>query len=512
MIGGFATLTLLTSLAACNGNSGEDEKEPAKGTSTEEANVDLETFTFNYRFNPQHFDPATTEGSMMNTMMYPVYDRLIWPDDSGNLLPQLAESWEYSDDSLSMTLHLREGVTFQDGSAFNAEAVKANLERTRTVEGGTQKVLLASIADIEAVDDLTVTLTLDKPDSTLPYAFADAAGMMMSVAAFDDAKLNPVGAGPFVLDEFIPGQSITYHKWDDYWDADSIHVKNLRLNLIVDTTTAFNSLQGGEADASDLSPSDAEQAESLGFIVEARPTTACYRIYMNPEKATPMADPRVREALNLAIDRQALADGIYMGFAEPTAQYFPESMPYYNPDIPKYTYDPERAKELLAEAGYPDGFTYVSSATTTYPDQNVAVQAMLAEVGIDVTYEVKNGAEAGNAYFSGQTDAMIASWGGRLDPLATIQLLTGTGSTQNPGNLNTPKLLSLIDQALAATGSSDERNEIIKQISQEIYDQSLNVPIVLSSGVIAHREGIEGLPAPQWSDRSYDFRHVKAVG
>jgi peptide/nickel transport system substrate-binding protein len=506
-IGVVVAAILFATLSACGGESTPTSDSPSQPAAT----ADLDTFTFNYRYTPQHFDPATAEGATQATGMYPIYDRLMLATDVGVPQPMLAESWEYSDDGLKMTLHLRKGVKFQDGETFNAAAVKANIERTKTIEGGTAKVLVESITTIDTPDDNTAVLNLDHPDSTLPYIFADFPGMMMSPKAFDNAKTNPVGAGAFILDEFISGQSVTYHKWADYWDAANIHVNNLRINIVTDTTAAFNSLLSGAADASDIAPVDVEATKAAGFNVETRATPATYRIYLNPEKIKQFADPKVRRAMNLAIDRDMLAEKIYLGFAEATNQFFPEAMPYYNTDLPEWEYDPAQAKALLAEAGYPDGFEYVSSATTSYPDQNEAVRAMLEDVGIKVTYEVKTGAEAGTAFQQGETGALVGTWAGRFDPLATITQMTADGSAQNPGNLNTNKFDELLKQALAAT-NVDERNQLIKEISAEIYEQGLGIQLVVSLGNLGYRNGIEGMPAPQWSDRSYDFRNIRAAG
>lgn len=469
----------------------------------------LDTFTFNYNRSPQHFDPGTYASSLQNTVLYPIFDRLLTADDAGAVHPGLAESWEYSADGLQFTIHLKKGVTYQDGKPFDAQSVKLNIERTMNEKGATQAVLLRSVKSIEVIDELTVTLTLNKKDSTLPYVFADLSGMMMSPDSFANAGTAPVGAGPFKLEEYVSGQYITYKKWDGYWDAANIHVNNLRINITTDPTTAFNSLQSGAADAAYISGNDASMAEGMGYVVDAHPTTALYRYYINPQKAKPFADKRVRDAMNYAIDRKAIADSLYAGYAEPASQFFPEKSPYYNPELPKYEFNPEKAKQLLAEAGYPDGFTFLSGATTTDVGAYVAVQAMLADVGIKIEFRVQPSAESGSSYFSGETDAQIATWGGRLDPLATLQLTTGD-SVQNPGDLNTPKFLGLLDEALAETDPT-KRTALIQALNKEIYEQSLNIPIVLPSSIIAYRKGIAGMPSPTWSDRALDLRNVYAT-
>ncbi|MCO5066351.1 MAG: ABC transporter substrate-binding protein [Rhizobiaceae bacterium] len=482
---------------------------PSHGFAQDAKRGDLETFTFNYNRQPQHFDPQTYASSVQNTALYPIFDRLFTADNDGAVHPGLAESWDYSDDGLQFTMHLRQGVKYQDEAPFDAESVKANINRTMTVEGGTQAVLLRSVQEIKVVDDHTITLVLKDKDSTLPFVFADLAGMMLSPASFGDASTKPIGAGPFKLDEYVSGQYISYKKWDEYWDAANIHVNNLRINITPDLTTAFNSLQSGAADAAYISGNDAKMAEDMGLVVDAHPTTSQYRLWINPQKAKPFADKRVRDAVNLAIDRKAITDSLYAGYATPASQYFPQGSPYYNTSLPEFKFDPEQARKLLAEAGYPDGFSFLSGATTTDVGAYVAVQSMLADIGIKIDFRVQPSAESGSSYYGKETDAQIATWGGRLDPLATLQLTTGD-TIQNPGKLTTPKFLSILDEALATTDPA-KRIELIQALNAEIYEQALNIPIALPASIIAFRKGIAGMPSPTWSDRALDFRNVYAT-
>jgi peptide/nickel transport system substrate-binding protein len=506
-----AAAILFATVAACGGDRAPTSTSTDSSSAPADAVADLDTFTFNYLRVPQNFDPALSNGGAQSTVLYPIYDRLMLATDDGSVEPMLAESWEYSADGLTLTLHLRSGVSFQDGEPFTAAAVKENIERTMTIDGGTSASLLESISAIEAPDEGTVVMTLSSADSTLPYTFADFAGMIMSPNSYDQAETDPVGAGAYTLEEYISGQSIKYKKWDGYWDAANIHVNNLHINIMNDSTAAFNSMQSGAADAADIAPVDIASAEAAGFIVESRQTTAFFLLRMNPKMCEAFADVKVRQAMNLAIDRDSLGEKIYMGQAVATNQFFPDSMPYYNSEIPKWEYDPERAKELLAEAGYPDGFEFEASTSTSLPDQSEAVRAMLEDVGIIMHYTIGSGTEAGAQYQQQETASLVGTWGGRFDPLSTLMQLVGDGSGQNPGDLNTDKVDTLLADAMAAT-DDDARNKLIQDISAEIYDQALHVATVIALGNLVYREGVEGMPAPQWSDRAYDFRNVHAAG
>ena len=186
------------------------------------------------------WDPATSASGYTITFQGLVYDRLVHTAPDGSLVPGLAESWEYSPDGTVLTFHLREGVQFQDGAVFDAAAVKANIERSQTLEGSTLAAELARIAEVVVVDPQTVELHLSSADATLPAVFSGRSGAMISPNSLADPQLDrtPVGAGMFKLVEFAEGSDFAVERWDGYWDPDAVKVKRIEVKVLPDTAVA----------------------------------------------------------------------------------------------------------------------------------------------------------------------------------------------------------------------------------------------------------------------------------
>ena len=495
-------------LAACGG--GGDAGSASSGN-TGEVNHDA-TLRLAYEFLPEHFDPQKAPGAAHLTPLYPVFDRLLLLDAAGNFQPMLATDWEFGESEV--VLHLREGVTFHDGAAFNAQAVIANFEHQKQEPIGIGATTLASVSSMEAVDEYTVRLGLSQPDVGLPYNLAEFTGMMISPASFDDPgrDLNPVGAGPYRLAEYRSGERITYERFDDYWDVDSIDVKEIVMQLIPEDTARVNALLTGDVDAAwPISPTHIPQLEAGGMTVAAEPTLAVTRMWLRPavDRSDPFSNPLVREALNYAIDREAIAGSpLYNGLADPAVGPFPEGVPYFA-GVGGYGYDPHRARELLAQAGYANGFSFTLAAAQSNAALATIVQAQLAEVGINVEVRTGEGTEMTNSFTNGASQALIGAYGGRANPILTLQQnFSESGTLLNPTAYTTEKFEAQLAKA-AQTVDDGARNELVKELAGTIYDEGLMaVEIVHGYATIAYREGVEGLEIPIWSDRAVHLRNV----
>jgi peptide/nickel transport system substrate-binding protein len=244
---------LVLLLSACGGGS-------STGTGAAQGEIDPEgTFRYVFVQNPSTFDPHRSGNAWDMVFFRLVYDQLIMLDENDELAPQLATSWEFVDDQTALVLELRDDVTFTDGTPFNAEAVKANLERAKTLETSTLKGQLARVESIEAVDEFTVRLNLNGPGGDLPNLFTDRLGSMISPAAFDNPDLdqNPVGSGMATLVEYVPGQVSRYDRNEEYWDPDAAKAAHYEILVQTSATTRFNMLQTGQAELTYLDPSQA---------------------------------------------------------------------------------------------------------------------------------------------------------------------------------------------------------------------------------------------------------------
>ncbi|WP_181779455.1 ABC transporter substrate-binding protein [Pseudonocardia pini] len=447
---------------------------------------------------PSRFDPMRSTNGQDIRYLAPVYDRLVHLSPTGDPIPGLATAWEWQDDGLALRMTLRPTVRFHDGTAFDAEAVRANIERGKTVEGSSVAADLAGISGVEVVDPTTVVLRLAKRNSMLLGLLSHRAGSMLSPAAFGDPDLDlkPVGTGMYKVSEYRPNDVIVYERNADYWNPDVVGVRRIELRILADEVTRMNALRTGEVDVALLSGRLVGEAQGLPGVTVHRDTTLTYLVlYLNRARSE-FGDPRVRQALNLAVNRQAIADGIYFGAAQPTVQPFPQKYYAYNPAYPGdyYAHDPARAKQLLAEAGLPNGFEFemLVTALGTYLQSAEAVQQMLAEVGIRASIRAVEAAQTADVYYRQQQgDALVSQWGGRPDPSMTIDLqFTSTGFS-NPGRVTTPRLEELQAQALD-TLDQQQRTDLIHQEVGELVDQAFQVPLVMDESVIATGERITG--------------------
>jgi peptide/nickel transport system substrate-binding protein len=454
------------------------------------------TLRYGDAVGPSRFDPHRSTIGQDIRFFAPVYDRLVHQEADGTFIPGLATEWSFSDDGMALTMNLREGVTFHDGAPFNAEAVKANIERGQTVEGSSISGDLADIESVEVVDEYTVTMNLTQPNSILPGLFSHRAGSMVSPTAFENSDLDlaPVGAGMYRVTEYRVDDLIVYERYEDYWDDTVAGPDRIELRILPDETTRMNALRSGEVDLAILRGTQISEAESAGFNVTAGPALTYLVLYINRDRAE-FDDPLVRQAVNHAIDRQAIVDTVLNGAGDAAVQPFPEGYFAYNEDYPGdyYTYDPERARELLAEAGLENGFEFemLATALDTYVLAAEAVQAMLAEVGITANIRQVEPAQTADIFYAQQEgDALMSQWGGRPDPQMTLDLQFSSTGFSNPGRQTTDLFEEINTEAKAAI-DPDERNALLQDAVAEVVDQAFQAPIAHDYGVFGYSDDVQ---------------------
>ena len=304
----------------------------------------------NTSFDP---DKITTNNSQM--YLYPIYDSLVHVDAQGAPQPMLAEKWTV--DGKSITIDLIKNWTYHDGTPFDAASVKANLDRHRA-EGSWNESALKDVTNVTVVDKDTVKVDTQNGAAPLVAVFASSAGMMMSPAVFDDPNqgLTPTGgSGAFKLSGYTSGSMAEYTAVDNYWDPETLHVAKMVYLVSTDDNARLNSVISGTSDSTFLRASMYEPAKQAGLVVCEAPSLSAYTINLNVQKSE-FGKKEVREALNYAIDREAIA-AVLNGFCEPGVQMYPTSYFAANPDLTAkdYAYDPEKAKALMEKAGLKDG-------------------------------------------------------------------------------------------------------------------------------------------------------------
>ena len=381
--GWLATLLCAAWLAACSGG-----EPPA--SSPDAARVRFGTNNPLVTFDPHLADT----GPQFSSYLTLVYDGLteLDPADPLRPIPGLATGWTWRD-AVTVDLPLHQGVRFSDGTPFDAHAAAANIERLIRLAGPRINTV-ASLQGASAVDDFTVRLHLHHPDPTLLYNLALSPGMMVSPAAFDNADLdlNPVGTGPWRYDKARSkiGAVHRFGPTGAHFNPRHRDVPAVDVHVLTNRRARLNALISGQIDIAIVSPTEAAAAEDLGFGIARRANrwfgfTILDRI---GESTLPLGDARVRQALGFAVDRRAIAEAVFFGYARAASQPMVEGLGHVPQLENFFTYDPARARALLAAAGFADGFSF---ATPVLPDNSAeyeAVQGYLRDVGIDMEITV----------------------------------------------------------------------------------------------------------------------------
>ncbi|MBU6424314.1 MAG: hypothetical protein KGQ88_09790, partial [Chloroflexi bacterium] len=299
-------------------------------------------------------DPALGTAPYVADIVAPAYEPLIHMGNDGSYQPGLATKWEYKNNGSVLELTLRSGVKFSDGTAFNAAAVKKNIERGKTIAKSGVAAELAAITTVDAVNDTTVDLHLKSGQGgTLLESLTSLPGMMVSPAAFANKDLaqHPVGTGPFTLESYKPGVSITYQRNESYWGDKALAAK-VEIDFIGDATAALNALRTGAVDmmgGSDCGLSGPELAtakSTSGINVQKLPVGLFVQNIMINRSKPPLSIDKVRQAMNYAFDRAAIVKTL--GYGTPTVQYAPRGTVFFDKSIDSYyTYDVAKAKQLL---------------------------------------------------------------------------------------------------------------------------------------------------------------------
>ena len=466
-------------------------------------------------------DPAEPQSgsSFSQEVLLALYDTLVRLDPAGNPTPGLAESWQSGPDLTSFTFQLRKGVKFHDGTEVTAEVVKRNLERNLALgsrASGTMVDSVKMIGSVETTGTYELKLVLKGPSGQIPFIMGGIAGMVASAGSVtgDDfgVTFKPVGSGPYRLRSFESNVKTVVTRNDNHWGGTAGRPAGFEHHYVPDGRARLNAVRSGQANIVLIDPRQIPEAKGAGLTVQINEKNGVWDIYVNLDRA-PLNNLKVRQAFMHAVDRLALAEALSFGSAKPTVQFFARSSPVYDPALEKiYSFDQAKARALLAEAGFRDGIdlTQLLLNTTEYKQLGEALQAMLAESGIRVKFDVVDASQF-NLFrrppYRG--DYLMARWGGRADPLQTFQELIATGATYNPVGVASPEIDTLIAKARALLPDDPTRLTILRQIARVGVENVANIPLMTRSNVYAFKPGcILGLPPylPIGDDRFNDVQ------
>lgn len=385
---------------------------------------------------PTHWDPVVSGSGAQFRELALVYASLTRTDAKGNAVPDLAASWKYNSTGDEITFHLRPNLTFSDGTPVNAVAAKDAIDRAKTQKDSAIFGDLTSIKSVTTSGDLDVVVHLTQTDYQIPLLFGERVLQIASpTAAANPTALDqqPVGAGPFIVTQLIPGTKAVLKKNPNYWDAKDIHITKVQLISAPDPATVVSGLQTGVYNFADIPPSQASAATSAGLAVFVQPGFNANNISINVNKA-PFTNPKVVDAVRYAINRKEFVDKLTFGYGKETDEPFPPGYVAYDPQSSdRYPYDPAKSKQLLAAAGYKPGQLKLTlDIPAAQPDAEI-VQSQLAAVGITVNIDVdKNWA---TPFFAKSLTFSLYGTTGRD---SAVQTLTAHFGPHGPLNLSSP--------------------------------------------------------------------------
>jgi peptide/nickel transport system substrate-binding protein len=410
----------------------------------------------------------------------PFFDRLLSVGDDGKYKPGLALSWDTSKDGKTITFKLRQGVYFHDGTPFNAQAVKANIDNLIPPKA----TLLSGITSVDVVDDYTVKLNLPSYNNLILYHFAsNPVTWIYSAEALnkngaDWATTHPVGTGPFMLKDYQPDTSVTLVKNPNYWQKGLPYLDGIKINTVSDTMTQMLSLKSGQAHAIYDAQAAAAQLRDVGFPLQMAPG-ALISLNFDIKNSEYFSKAKVRQAIEYAIDKEAICSGPGQGLYEPMYQIASSTSPDYNQTLKPRKYDPAMAKKLLAEAGYPNGFSFkVFVLDTQWRDGWVSVQSYLDKVGMKMEINYVNVSAFNLIRSGGKIEKGAASLQTYVSSSNTLYMLDSywrSDSNDFPYVVKPAGIDDLIEKAKLSRNLADI-TKINRQILKLIYDDETVVP------------------------------------
>ena len=474
-------------------------------------------------FENDSLDPTMETTTAIRSTKYLMWDALLEIGPNGEIAPGIAESWEMSDDGLSWTFKIRDGVTFHNGEPLTADDVKFSLDRNRndTAVGGSASLANEQIDSVEVIDDYTVEVHTKGPQPSLPYVLSpheSVAGIIEPKdyllneggESFEEQRQllerAPIGSGPFRFVERTPGDSMVFERVDNHW-RQTPSVERVEVLRVTEEATQISMLQAGEVDVISISPDQAEPLEAAGLELRTVPQSneiglIFPAIWRDAAQGKPTANAKVRQALSLAIDRQAIVDSVLAGKASVKTTPFNTLPATSDIDEAAFTqwaaennaYDPERARALLAEAGYPKGFdgiqffTFPRPGTPALPQIAEIVAAQWAEVGVNVQLVPTDyssyrphfvNVDPQDTYNAG--DANLWGTAPRFGVFGafTSYVQYENGSAQP---VRDPELDAMIARA-SSTMDDNERMSLVTQAYKRFLDQWVVIPIAVADTI-----------------------------
>jgi peptide/nickel transport system substrate-binding protein len=453
--------------------------------------------------DPDVLDPSIARTYVGRIVFASVCDKLFDMDEKLNIVPQLALSYETSADGKEMTIKLRPGVKFHDGEPFDAEAAKFSLDRHLTLPTSFRKPELAALDHVDVVDPLTIKLILKTPFSPLIAQLTDRAGMMVSPKAAKEAGdkfgLHPVCAGPYKFIERVQQDRIVLEKFADYWNKDNVFLDRVVFLPIVDSTVRLANLKSGGLDliervlATDIKDVRADSRLKLSTALELGYMGLTINIGNDKNKGGLSQSEKVRQALDLSIDREAINQVVFNGEFTPGNQWVSPEHPYYQRAFPIPKRDVAKARALLKEAGVVLPVSVDLMVPKGPENEAVAqvLQSMAAEAGFDLKIRLIEFATSFKQAQAGEFQAFLIPWSGRIDPDGNSYVFLHTKAPQNDGVYSNPEVDKGFEDARLISDPT-RRKAIYEKVTGQVLKDEPIIYLYHRKLLIAHTTRLEG--------------------
>jgi peptide/nickel transport system substrate-binding protein len=466
---------------------------------------------------PPSLDPASGQNAYSDFFDL-AYAPLIVKGPNGEFKPGLATSWEYGPDNKSFSITLRSGVRFSDGSALTAAATKTWIRHEIAFSGGAGAGYFASLTSIDVTGPLSLTLHFSAPTPELELIFSQVLemGEIGSPTATSGKTLTATtdGAGEYMLDasQTVTGESYTYVPNPYYWDKSAVYWKTVVIKVITNPSTVLSALETGQVDVAEVQPiTNAAAAKSDGLRVDA-PLTLFMALALENRNVAPLSSLLVRQALNYAVDRGPIAKLLGDGYGLATDQMAVPGDDSYDPALSDYyPYNPGKARQLLAKAGYPHGFKLpvLSLAAAQQNTLAEALQGQLANVGVTLQPDILSSVNQYETDIAGTSfPAVTLSWG-RLPAVTQYQILWGpNGQSSRPFKSTSPQLNNIYDQLITAPTSTEPT--VAKEMQQYLVQNAWYLPVAATPLAEFYRSKITGVNATPQRNTDYDVEFASA--
>jgi peptide/nickel transport system substrate-binding protein len=453
--------------------------------------------------DPDVLDPSIGRTYVGRIVFASFCDKLFDIDEKLNIVPQLALSHETSADGKEVTIKLRPGVKFHDGEPFDAQAAKFSLERHLTLPASFRKPELAALDHVDVVDPLTIKLILRTPFSPLIAQLTDRAGMMISPKAAKEAGekfgLHPVCAGPYKFVERVQQDRIVLEKFADYWNKENVFIDRVVFLPIVDSTVRLANLKSGGLDliervlATDIGDVRADSRLELSSALELGYMGLTVNVGNDKSKGGLSQSEKVRRALDLSIDREAVNQVVFNGEFTPGNQWVSPEHPYYQKAFPVPKRDIAKARALLKEAGVALPVSVDLMVPKGPENEAVAqvLQSMAAEAGFDLKIRLIEFATSFKQAQAGEFQAFLIGWSGRIDPDGNSYVFLHSGAAQNDGVYSNPDVYKGFEDARLTTDPA-QRKAIYEKVTAQVLKDDPIIYLYHRKLLIAHTTRLEG--------------------